>query len=185
MKKSALALLFALALQSPSFGATLNGVTLADTSNAGGQDLVLNGIALRTKLFFKIYVGGLYLPAKEKDAAKILATDGPRQMVMHWIYEVSKAKSCEVWEEGLEANTPNPSPEVKQGFASLCSWMIDTKEGDRFVFTYVPGTGTTVEVKGERKGVVAGKAFADALFAVWLGPKPSAGGDFKKAILGG
>ena len=39
----------------------------------------LNGLALRTKFFIKVYVGGLYLPQKEKAAAKVLAEDAPRR----------------------------------------------------------------------------------------------------------
>ncbi|MDH3524762.1 MAG: chalcone isomerase family protein [Acidobacteriota bacterium] len=50
--------------------------------------------------------------------------------------------------------------------------------------TCVPAEGTTIEVKGSVKGTIEGKAFADALFACWLGPKPPSPG-LKEGLLGG
>jgi hypothetical protein len=57
-------------------------------------------------------------------------------------------------------------------------------EGDQVVLTYVPGKGTLVSAKGQDKGVIEGKDFADALFAVWLGGNPVQD-DLKAALLGG
>ena len=182
---SSVAAVLTLALAVPAQAGTLAGVTMPDSSEVAGQQLALNGMAVRSKLFIKGYVGGLYLPAKETAGAKILAADSPRQMRMHWLYGANKGQICEGWDEGLALNTPNASAELRQQFVTLCSWMSDVKKGEQFVFTYVPGTGTTVEVKGETKGTLAGKAFADALFACWIGAKPSAGGDFKEGVLGG
>jgi hypothetical protein len=51
------------------------------------------------------------------------------------------------------------------------------------IFTYVPGTGTTFSVNGADKVTVAGPAFGQLLFSVWLGPKPP-NADLKKGILG-
>jgi hypothetical protein len=58
------------------------------------------------------------------------------------------------------------------------------KEGQRIVLTYAPGTGTTVDVNGQNKGTLGGKAVADAILNTWVGPKPGPGADFKKGILG-
>jgi len=135
-------------------------------------------------LFIKIYVGGLYLPAKMSNPATILGSDTPRRMVMHFLYSVSKDQMCDAWKEGLEDNTKNPSAEVKAGFNTLCSWMEPIPKGNRLVLTYVPGQGTTVEVNGKAKGTLPGKATADAILATWIGPKPGPGEDFKNAVLG-
>jgi hypothetical protein len=177
--------LIALLLAVPGTAGTLAGVTLPDKVDVKGQDLVLNGMGLRKKLFIKVYVGGLYLPQKEKSAAKVLGADGPRRMVMHFIYDVSKEQMCEAWEEGLEANTPNPPAEVKKAFETLCGWMDGVGEGQKLVLTYLPGEGTAVEVGGKAKGTIPGKAVADAILRTWIGPKPGPGEDFKKAVLGG
>lgn len=164
--------------------ATVAGVNIADTADVSGHKLVLNGAALRKKLFIKVYVGALYLHAKQSNAAAVLADDAPRRQVMHFLYDVNKGKMAEAWEEGLEDNTPKASPEVKTAFKSLSAWMEDMKEGQTIVLTYVPGTGTTVEVNGKNKGTLAGKAVADAILSTWIGPKPGPGADFKKGVLG-
>lgn len=168
----------------PAGAATVAGVHLEDRGTVGDQTLVLNGAALRKKFIVKVYVGGLYLPAKQSNPATVIATDAPRRMVMHFLHDVDKGKMAEAWEDGLKDNTPNASPEVKTAFRTLSSWMEDMKEGQRIVLTYAPGTGTTVEVNGRNQGTLGGKAVADALLNTWIGPKPGPGGDFKKGVLG-
>lgn len=176
------ALLVATAI--PASAANVGGVSLEDKVTVGNQTLVLNGAGLRKKFVVKVYAGGLYLPAKQKSAATILATDQPRRMVMHFLYNVTKAQMAEAWSEGLADNTPNASPEVRTAFKTLASWMEDVPKGSRIVITYLPGTGTTVEVNGKNKGTLGGKAVSDAILNTWIGPKPGPGGDFKTAVIG-
>lgn len=172
-------------LASPVMGGELAGVTLPDRAQIGDQELVLNGMGLRKKAVFKIYVAGLYLPAKQTDANAVLAADAPRHLVMHFLGGLATAdKMCDAWKDGLEANTPGASAELKAHFDALCSYMVDTEEGMQMIFTYRPGEGTSVTVAGESKGSFAGKEFADALFACWLGPKPPSAA-FKQGLLGG
>jgi hypothetical protein len=186
MRPKMMSLLLSLTLLVPAFAfaATLADVKLDDKVVVNGQTLSLNGIGLRKKFFIKVYVGGLYVPAKSSNPATILAADSPRRMVMHFLYGVGKDKMCEAWDEGLEANTPNASAEVKNAFKTLCSWMEEIPKGNRLVLTYVPGTGTTVEINGKAKGTLPGKATSDAIVSTWIGPKPAMGDDFKNAILG-
>jgi hypothetical protein len=164
--------------------ATVSGVTVPDSVVVNNQKLVLNGAAMRKKFIIKVYVGALYLAAKQNNAAAIIAADAPRRQVLHFVFDVDKEKMAEAWSEGLADNTPNASPEVKTAFKTLSSWMEDMKDGQEIVLTYVPGIGTTVEVAGKNKGVLGGKAVADAILNTWLGPKPGPGSDFKKGVLG-
>ncbi|HJQ41066.1 MAG TPA: chalcone isomerase family protein [Thermoanaerobaculia bacterium] len=180
MRRLILAAAFAL----PALAATLAGVTLEDHVAVNNQQLVLNGMGLRKKFVVKVYVGGLYLPAKQSNATTVIATDAPRRMVFHFLYSVSKSQMADAWEEGLEDNTPNASPEVKTAFKTLQSWMEDIPKGNKLVVTYVPGIGTTVEVNGKNKGTLGGKATSDAIVNTWIGPDPGPGADFKKAVLG-
>ncbi|MFN2431216.1 MAG: chalcone isomerase family protein [Gemmatimonadota bacterium] len=165
--------------------ATRDGVTLPLRRQAGDRELVLNGLALRKKSIFKVYVAGLYVPAKSSNADRILASDEPRVLVMQFLRGVDAEKMCEAWDEALEANTPEAPPQLRQQFATLCSWMEEVEKGEQFVFAYVPGQGTTVEVRGRSKGTIEGKPFADALFKAWIGPKPGPGEDFKQDLLAG
>ncbi len=184
MRTKLAASFLSIAIAIPALALTLAGVNLEDHTTVNGQTLVLNGAGLRKKFFIKVYVGGLYLPAKSSNAAAIMAADTARRQVMHFLYSVSKDQMCEAWEEGLEKNTKNPSAEVKAAFKTLCSWMEPIPKGNRLVLTYVPGSGTTVEINGKNKGTLPGKATADAILATWIGPDPGPGQDFKNGVLG-
>ena len=186
LQTALLTLLLAVPATLPASAGTLSGVTLPDKVDAGGQSLALNGMGLRKKLVIKVYVGGLYLQQKAKaDGRQLLAADRPYRMAMHFLYDVSKEQMCDAWSEGLEANTANASAQVKKDFQTLCGWMDGVGKGQKLHLTYVPGTGTQVEVGGKAKGTLPGKATADAILATWVGPEPGPGDDFKKAVLGG
>ncbi|MCP3957225.1 MAG: hypothetical protein GY719_05175 [bacterium] len=175
----------ALLLAAPGGAAELAGVQMDDTTKVGEETLVLNGLGLRKKAIFKIYVGGLYLPAKQSNAGKIFAADATRRMVMHVLYsKLSQDQLADGWDDCLEANRPKASAELKKSFEQLNGWMEEVKEGGRLTFTYTPAGGTEVQVKGSAKGSIAGKGFADALFACWIGDKPATGA-LKKGLLGG
>lgn len=183
-RRALLSLVLAGLMAAPVIAGTLSGVTLADTMAVDGHTLLLNGMALRKKIVFKVYVAGLYLPARETDGAKVLAADTPRCTVMHFLRGVSANQVNEAWYDGLEANTPNHSAQLKKQFDELAAMMEGLKDGDALTFTYRPGVGTEVKVKGKVKGTLGDKAFADALFACWIGPKPGPGEKFKAGLLG-
>lgn len=169
----------------PAWAGELAGVSLPDRAVVAGRPLVLSGMALRRVVFFKVYVAGMYLPMAPESAEKVLAEDGPRRVVMHFLRGLKAGDLSGAWMEGLEANTPQAGPEVRAAFDTLCSWMADVEEGQEMVVTYVPGTGTSVSLAGTLKGTLPGKPFADALFACWIGPEPGPGKDFKRDLLGG
>lgn len=180
---TALGLVLILALAVPATAASLAGVTMADTVQVGDQQLKLNGMGLREKLFIDVYVAGLYLPAKQTSAKAILSADGPRHLVMHFVFGVGKGKICGAWDESLEANVPNPSAALKKDFETLCTWMEDYEDGEEMACTYLPDTGTEIVVKGQSKGTIEGKEFADALFSAWIGEHPATE-KLKKGLLG-
>ncbi len=163
---------------------TRDGVTLPRRVEVDGHELVLNGTALRKKFIVKVYVAGLYLLTKQSDARQILSADEPRRLSMQFVHDVDRGKMCNAWDEALENNTPDAPQDLKAQFQTLCRYMEDGKKGEGFVFTYLPGKGTVVEVRGAQKGIIEGKPFADALFKAWIGPKPGPGEGFKKQLLG-
>ncbi|MDE3156933.1 MAG: chalcone isomerase family protein [Acidobacteriota bacterium] len=170
----------------PAAAATLAGVTFPNALDVDGHTLVLNGLGLRTKFFFKIYVGGLYLPRRADSPQEILQTDQPREMVSHFLWDVSKDQVCAAWRDGLKDNVPDASPEVHRNFQQLCDWMEPMAKGSSLQMIYLPGQGTRVEVNGKAKGTLPGKATADAILSLWIGPNPGPGSDkFKTGLLGG
>lgn len=163
--------------------ASLAGVTLPDSTQVAGKNLVLNGLGIRTKFVVKVYVAGLYLEQKSPDANAILKSDAPKRIVMHFVRDVSKKQMTDAFQESFENNSPNEAKSMKADIDKMLGALEDLKEGDEMVFTYVPGTGTTMSINGKDKVTIAEKAFAPVMFSVWLGPKPP-NGDLKKGMLG-
>ncbi len=160
------------------------GVKMADTATVEGKTLRLNGMGLRTKFLFKVYVAGLYLETPSKDAAEVLSSDQIKSMRLSMRRSLSGSKITEAIGEGFERNSKTQLPALKARLDRLNKMIPDLKESDEIALTYLPGTGTKVTALGTDRGVLEGRDFADALFAVWLGPNPVQG-NLKKALLGG
>jgi hypothetical protein len=169
-------------LDTAARAAELAGATLPDTLSAGDKTLKLNGLGLRKKAMFKVYVGGLYLESPSKDAGGILAADQARAIRMHFLRDLTKAQLVEAFQEGFEANAKDKAGQ-KAAFDKMLALVPDVKEGETLTFTYLPGKGTTLRVGDKELGAFEGKGFADAVFSIWLGPKPPSE-DLKKGMLG-
>jgi len=161
----------------------LAGVNLPDTLSAGDKALKLNGIGLRKKAIFKVYVGGLYLEAPSKDAAAILAADAPKAVRMHFLRDLKKSQLTDGFSEGFEANAKEKAAAQKASLDRMLALVPDVKEGETLSFVYVPGKGTTLFSGDKALGTFEGKDFADVIFLLWLGPKPPSE-DLKKGMLG-
>jgi Chalcone isomerase-like len=163
--------------------AGLAGVNLPDTSTVGDKSLVLNGMGLRSEFMVKVYVAGLYLPSKSSDASAIIKADEPKRMVMQFLHDASKKQMTDAFDESFKDNTPEAEKTMKTDIDRLLGALEDVKVGEQMVFTYVPGTGTTLAINGKDKLTIAGAPFGQLVFSVWLGPKPPTA-NLKKGILG-
>ena len=175
-------ILAASTLYTAALARDLEGATLADTLKAGEKTLKLNGLGLRKKAMFKVYVGGLYLESPSKDAGAILASDEAKAIRMYFLRDLKKGQLVEAFQEGFDANAKDKAAQ-KAAFDKMLALVPDVKEGSTLTFTYVPGKGTTLQVADKELGVFEGKGFADAVFSIWLGPKPPSE-DLRKGMLG-
>lgn len=185
--KTIFALLLFLSASAAS-AAEVSGVKVDDTARVGGAELVLNGAGLRTKVFFKVYVAGLYLGAKKTSTAEVLALAGPKRVSMRLMRELSAQQLVEALEEGLRDNTPATEQEaIKARTVELAATMLavqTAKEGDIVALDFIPASGTQVLLNGQPRGKpIAGEDFYRALLRIWLGDKPVSA-DLKKALLG-
>jgi len=160
------------------------GVKMPDTVTVEGKTLRLNGIGLRKKVMFKVYVAGLYLENSSRDAAAVVSSEQIKQMRLHVLRSLKASQVTEAIEEGFEKNSKQQMGNLKDRLKKFDAMFSDVKDGDQILMTYGPGKGTSVSIKGVEKGTVEGKDFADALYNVWLGQNPVQE-DLKKALLGG
>ena len=167
----------------PIIAGTLASITLPDGLDVDGQKLVLNGMALRKKVVFKVYVAGLYLPAKEKNSEKILAANGTRCTVMHFMRSADAGAISEAWFEGLQANAqPFPGAEKAVRYPGDADGGCQGRRQARFHLSAREGPRS--KSQGQGQGLLPGKAFANALFACWIGKKPGPGRGFQKGLAG-
>jgi hypothetical protein len=178
-------LAFALAAV-PAPAAVFKDVNLPDSVSIDGRDCLLNGVGLRKKLFISVYLGALYLPGPSGDAAAVINLDEPKQVLLHFIYsKVSASQLKEAWEDGFKNNVKQGLEPLKERIASFMAFFDeDMAGGERIIFTYRPGRGTTVTIKGRERGTIEGADFMRALFSVWFGEAPPDKG-LKKGMLGG
>ena len=177
-----LVILTALMFHTAALARELEGATLADTLTVGEKTLKLNGLGLRKRAMFKVYVGGLYLEAPSKDAGAILASDQSKAIRLHFLRDLKKGQLVEAFQEGFDANAKDKAAQ-KAAFDRMLALVPDVKEASTLTFTYLPGKGTMLQVADKELGVFEGKGFADAVFSIWLGPKPPSE-DLRKGMLG-
>jgi hypothetical protein len=166
----------AVAIAPASSAAELAGVTLPDTLTASGKTLRLNGLGLRKKAIFKVYVGGLYLETPSHDPAAILRSDAAKAVRLHFVRDVSKDQLTGAFAEGFEANAKDAADRQKANVERLYALVSDMKEGDELTLVYVPAAGTAIFKGSNQLGSIDGNDFAAALFAIWLGPAPPSPG---------
>jgi hypothetical protein len=174
---------FVLAAALNLLGASLSGVTLPDSVDVAGKKLVLNGMGLRSRMMFKVYVGGLYLEQKSSDPTAIIQADAPKRMLLHFMRSVSRDQMVDAYTEAFANNAPDAQKSLKPEIDKLLAAFEPVTEGDEMTFTYVPGTGLTLAIKGKDKVTIPGLPFGRAMFSAWLGPKPPSA-DLKKGLLG-
>src|SRR4051812_18923728 len=93
-----------LALAGAAQAAELEGVRLDERVRVDGQPLELNGMAVRTRYYFKVYVAGLYLPTKVSSAASAIEGDGAKRIVLVMLRDATAEQFCESVQVGLNAN---------------------------------------------------------------------------------
>ena len=167
--------------------AEVGGVHIEDHAKVGAAELVLNGAGIRTKIFFKVYVGALYLSKKTDSAALVIDTKEPRRVVMHMLRDLSADQLFGALQDGLKSNHGETEltrlkPDIDQ-FERLMRSIGNAKTGDVISIDF-SADGVAVAFNAQPRGSVASEPLARALLRVWLGDKP-ADGDLKRAMLGG
>jgi Chalcone isomerase-like len=164
------------------------GAKFEPTAQVGGAALQLNGVGVRTRAIFKVYVAGLYVPAKSNAPATLLAQKGPRRMALVMLRNVDADAFAGPLNEGLKNNHTEAQlaafkPQIEAMNAALKA-VDEAKKGDALNFEYLPDSGTRITVNGTQKGPsIPGEDFFAAMLRIWLGDKP-ADADLKKGLLG-
>ena len=152
--------------------AEVAGVTMPNVVSVAGLELRLNGMGfLKKTVFFKVYVVGLYLEKPTSHARVAITTDEPKRIVISMLRNVSRKMFVQAVEMGVMRNSGPQMPRLRARLDRLELALPALNKGEILDMTYLPGAGTLVR-GGHQTMTIPGKDFSDALFSVWLGPKP-------------
>lgn len=187
IKKTIFMITVGLLLSAAAHARDFNEINFPDEILLQGasEKIKLNGVGMRTKFVFDIYIGALYLADAANTAEAVLAHKGPKRVQMHFVYdEVSAGKLVAAWNEGFEENLSSEQLETLAARIKTFNALFETAHKDDVIYLdYLPGTGTRVTIKDVEKGVIEGEDFNRALLNIWLGDEP-ADDDLKEAMLG-
>ena len=161
------------------------GIEIPESIKPADTMLVLNGSGIRTKFFFNIYVGSLYLPNKNSNPNGIINQGGPFRVSMHILYdEISAEKFNAGWSAGFDENlTPDEKTELKSSIDSFYSMFKTAHEGDVIDIDVSNSGVTRISFNGDIQGSINNRQFPEALLKIWLGDNP-ADEELKDGMLG-
>ena len=184
MPRLALAVLALLLVAGTGAARELAGVDVPDTVSEAGTTLRLNGAGIRTKFFFKVYVAALYLAQKQTDPAAVVRANEVKRIDLHMLRALDAHTIADSIAEGFARNSGTGQAALQDRLERLKRMFPSVQPGDVVTLAFVPERGTVVRAQDAERGVIEGKDFADALFAVWLGARPVSE-DLERALLGG
>jgi hypothetical protein len=154
-----------------------------------GQPLVLNGVGVRKRFVFDIYVGGLYVAKKAARTEELVGQPGPKRVALRFLRDVEGDLFVNSLHVGLKANHSEAELARWQKQIETLTTTIKTialaRRGDTVYFDFTPQDGTRVSVNGVTRGpLIPGEDFYAAVLRVWLGETPADAG-LKKGMLGG
>lgn len=167
---------------------TVAGVKYEDAAELAGTRLALNGAGIRTKVIFKVYTAGLYLPKKSATADEVLAQAGAKRISLTMLREVDADEFGAAFAKGIEENNDAATLARLAGSIQRMNRIFAEHKklatGDSIAIDWVPGAGTSIRVKGAAQGEpIREPEFYTALLRIWLGPAP-ADRSLKEALLG-
>jgi len=142
------------------------------------EDTSLLGVGLRTKtvLKVKVYAIGLYVadsvisgPLKGKAGTpelykELVSGDFKKKVVLKFVRDVSTDQIRDAFREALKG--------VGGKTQDWIAYFTEIHSGQECVISWVPGVGLETKVAGVDKPPINDKAFASAVFGIWLGEKP-------------
>lgn len=176
---SAIAALGALALPQLAFAATeVAGVQVADQMKLGGQTLNLNGVGIRKKYGFSVYLCGLYLQTACSTLSEVIAAPGPKRIYTVMLRDISSDELGDAFLAGIRHNSTREETQligmelVQLGQLSVS--IPHLRPGDVITYDYDPNIGSSISLNGRLAvGPSPGPTFFEALVRIWLGEHPA------------
>lgn len=163
----------------------IGGIEIPVKVNFNETNLELNGAGIRTKYFMDMYVGGLYLTAKNDNGIIVMNDDKTMTIKLHIVSSlITTKKMVDAVDEGFKKSTKGKQAELKAEIDKFKAvFSPEIKENDVYDFVYIPEKGTVIYKNSKPTITIKGLEFKKALFGIWLCSEP-ADTDLKAAMLG-
>jgi hypothetical protein len=150
------------------------------------RPLVLNGTGLCEWGFFAVdlYWAALYLESRSSDPERIIKSDQVMKIHLHFVRALTRDQLREAYRAAFKVNAGDKLKLYQKRLDRLTDMMADVNEGDSLVFTFIPGQGLKVTVKGKDRGGIAGDDFGRMFMTLYLG-KHCPDEDLRAGLLGG
>lgn len=180
--------LFLLLMAPQVFALEVAGIVLPETAKVGNVTLQLNGAGIRTRFFFRIYAGALYLPKERTAAATIIADDKEYRVILYILRELSSEQLFNAFNDAITDNHTAAEMAKMEIQIKEMQRIFDSvqkiKTRDIVMLDHLPDSGVRITVNGTTLGTITGLQFSRAVLKIWLGKNPVQE-DMKKGFLGG
>ena len=156
---------------------TLENQTFPGDARVAGTPLQLNGVGLRAAFIYKVYLAGLYLPAKAATGADVFAEAGPKRVQVRMLMNGPSDEFAKAFTGGIAKRTPADQVAAMHDriaqFDRTQRSVGNVRKGDVVNLDYVPAVGLTMTVNGKPFGApVPGADLYAALLRIFVGDPP-------------
>lgn len=162
--------------QKPALATKVGSVTLEQSITLDDVVMQLNGAGMRSRLFFKLYVGSLYVDEslKGRPANELIAADAPMLVQLNVLSDLlTRDKFVAALDDGFKKATNGNTAAIDNQITQMKNAVQQPiKPGDVFRIAYHPELGTRMTLGDELLATFEGMPFKQALFGIWLSDKP-------------
>ena len=156
---------------------TLENQTFPGDASVAGTPLQLNGVGLRAAFIYKVYLAGLYLPAKATTGAAVFSETGPKRLQVRMLMNGPSDEFAKAFTGGIAKRTPADQVAAMKdriaAFDRTLRSVGDVKKGDVVNLDYAPAVGLTMTINGKPYGApVPGADLYAALLDIFVGDRP-------------
>jgi len=156
---------------------TMENQTFPAQASVAGAPLQLNGVGLRAAFIYKVYLAGLYLPAKAATGADALAQPGPKRVQVRMLMDGPSDEFAKAFTGGIAKRTPAVQVAAMQdriaAFDRTLRSVGKVHKGDVVDLDWLPSEGLAMRINGKPVGApVPGADLYGAMLAIFVGERP-------------
>ena len=156
---------------------TMENQTFPAQASVGGAPLQLNGVGLRAAFIYKVYLAGLYLPAKAATGAEAVSQTGPKRVQVRMLMDGPSDEFAKAFTGGITKRMPAAQVAAMQGriaaFDRTLRSVGKVHKGDVVDLDWLPAEGLAMRINGKPVGTpVPGADLYAAMLDIFVGDRP-------------